>query len=251
MTGTSSAIEWRRTVIFLILAGLFLGSLTMLNILGTSRFINLGNSIIPFNLAVGVLPYPITFLCTDLISELFGKKKANLVVWVGLLLNLWVLLILWLGGILDAPDNLTDSGQIPLSLDEHGNAPPGYVFYEIRHLTFISVVASMVAYLLAQLVDVQIFHWIKKKTKGKKLWLRNNISTLTSQMIDSIAVIIITYYLADVIQVDDPSKSILPQLFTQFIIPGYVFKMVTALLDTFPFIWCSRFFKKYLHLSEN
>ncbi|MBL4706332.1 MAG: queuosine precursor transporter [Flavobacteriales bacterium] len=251
MTDVNSAIEWRRTVVFMTLSGLFLGSLTMLNILGTSRFIDLGTPTIPFNLAVGVLPYPITFLCTDLISELFGRKKANLVVWIGLMLNLWVLLILWLGGILDAPDNLTDTGQIPLVLDEFGKAPAGYAFYEIRHLTFVSVIASMVAYLFAQLVDVQIFHWIKKKTKGKKLWLRNNISTLMSQMIDSIAVILITFYLADVIHVKDPSESVLPQLFTQFIIPGYVFKLVIALLDTFPFIWCTKFFKKYLHLTEN
>jgi len=58
--------------------------------------------------AVGALPYPITFLCTDLISELWGEQKASQLVWVGLLLNGWIVLILWLGGILPglagAPD---------------------------------------------------------------------------------------------------------------------------------------------------
>ena len=102
---TDQVIRRRREWTFLILAGIFLGSLTMLNILGVSRFIDLSHWIgisddsqIRFALAVGVLPYPITFLCTDLVSEIYGRKRANMLVWVGLILNLWVLLVLWLGG---------------------------------------------------------------------------------------------------------------------------------------------------------
>ncbi len=250
---STNTLEWRRTVVFVVLAGLFLGSLTMLNILGTSRFIDLSFSIgditVPFNLAVGVLPYPITFLCTDLISELYGKKKANLVVWVGLLLNLWVIFILWLGGALDAPIELTGEGRLPLALDELGKPPEGYVFYEIRYLTFGATLASMAAYLAAQFVDVQIFHWLKKKTRGRMLWLRNNLSTMTSQMVDTVLVILITYYWADVIRLPDPNEPALPQLFAAFILPGYVFKLVVALIDTLPFYWLTGFFKKYLRLS--
>ena len=81
----------RRQRVFLVLAGLFLGTLAMLNILGISRFVDLSFSVfgleIPMVVAVGVLPYPITFICTDLISELYGRKRATEVVWVGLLLN--------------------------------------------------------------------------------------------------------------------------------------------------------------------
>ena len=70
-----------QSLIFLILSGFFLGSITLLNILGTSKFINYSFEIfgleIPFVIAIGVLPYPITFLCTDLISELFGKPKQT------------------------------------------------------------------------------------------------------------------------------------------------------------------------------
>lgn len=106
--------EWT----FLLLAGVFLGSLTMLNILGVSRFIELSSWIgisdtsdFRFVIAVGVLLYPITFLCTDLISELYGRKRANMVVWVGLFLNLWVLLVLWLGRSLNAPPELV-GGQL-------------------------------------------------------------------------------------------------------------------------------------------
>ena len=253
MTNSLNGIEWRRTVVFMLLSGLFLGSLTMLNILGTSRFIDLsfslGNTKIPFNLAVGVLPYPITFLCTDLISELFGKKKANLVVWTGLLLNIWVVFILWLGGVLDAPAELGTDGRLPLEVDAKGLPPSGYVFYEIRYLTFSAVIASMIAYLTAQFVDVQIFHWLKEKTKGKRLWLRNNVSTLVSQMVDTIAVILITYYLTDAIRLENPDEAALPQLITGFILPGYVFKLVVALVDTIPFYILTRFFRKYLQLS--
>jgi hypothetical protein len=89
-----------------VFAGIFLGTLAMLNILGISRFIKLleletsGGAPLVFAIAVGVLPYPITFLCTDFISEFYGRKRANFVVFVGLLLNIWVIIIIWLGGML-------------------------------------------------------------------------------------------------------------------------------------------------------
>ena len=84
----------RQEIVFLVLAGIFLGTLAMLNILGITRFVDFSFDVfglrVPFMVAVGVLPYPVTFLCTDFISEFYGRKRANLVVWVGLLLNLWV-----------------------------------------------------------------------------------------------------------------------------------------------------------------
>ena len=91
----ASELHARRERVFLVLAGLFLGSMTMLNILGVSRFLDLSFTVagvhVPMALAVGVLPYPMTFLCTDFISELYGRRRASVVVWVGLLLNLWVM----------------------------------------------------------------------------------------------------------------------------------------------------------------
>ena len=75
--------ENNKAIIFLILSGFFLGSITLLNILGTSKFIDYSFEIfslqIPFVIAIGVLPYPITFLCTDLISELYGRKRQDFV----------------------------------------------------------------------------------------------------------------------------------------------------------------------------
>ena len=238
----------RSDKVFLILTSFFLGSLTMLNILGTSRFIDFSFTFfsleIPFVLAIGVLPYPITFLCTDLISELFGKKRANFVVWLGLLLNLWVIFIVWLGGALDAPMSLSN-GELALNVtDGEVIVPHGYEFYHIRKLTLGATAASMIAYLAAQFIDVQIFHFLKKKTNGKMLWLRNNVSTLVSQLVDTSAVILITYYYANGLPLNEDGTLTHPLIY--FILSGYVFKVVVALLDTLPFYIATRQLKKYI-----
>jgi uncharacterized integral membrane protein (TIGR00697 family) len=236
----ASVLHARRERVFLVLSGLFLGSMTMLNILGVSRFVDLsfevGGVRIPMALAVGVLPYPVTFLCTDFISELYGRSRANAVVWVGLLLNLWVVGFLWLGGALPPA----------VALDPVSGLPPtdayDFAFFRIRTLTTGAVVASMVAYLAAQLCDVSLFHFWKRLTRGRHLWLRNNGSTLVSQFVDTFAVITITHFWARGLPID-PQAALWPQLWV-FIGSGYVFKAVVALLDTLPFYlgvhWLSR-----------
>lgn len=252
----SGVIKRRREWVFLLLAGVFLGSLAMLNILGVSRFIDLSSYIgiseqsdIRFIIAVGVLPYPITFFCTDLISEIYGRKRANMVVWIGLILNIWILLILWLGGSLDAPNNLLSDGTLPITASENGiQIPHGYAFYEIRKLTFGATLASMIAYLTAQFVDVQVFHHLKNRTKGKHLWLRNNVSTITSQLIDSIAVILITHYFAGGLPIGPEDDTI--RMLVMFILSSYLFKFVFALIDTIPIYLIMRKLRKYLELED-
>jgi uncharacterized integral membrane protein (TIGR00697 family) len=248
-------INRRREWIFLILAGIFLGSLTMLNILGISRFIDLSSWIgIPedsdlrFAVAVGVLPYPITFFCTDLISELFGRKRANMLVWVGLLLNVWVLIVLWVGGSLNPPEGLINGQLTPEIIDGTVSVPHGFAFYEIRTLTFGATLASMVAYIIAQFVDVQIFHYLKKKTKGKMLWLRNNVSTVTSQLIDSVAVILITHYYAHALPMQEDVSTEYQLL--MFILSGYLFKVFFALFDTIPIYIAVRYLKRFLKIED-
>jgi uncharacterized integral membrane protein (TIGR00697 family) len=235
-------IQNRRNIVFTVLSGLFFGTLGMLNILGISRFVNIftwGDFAI--TVAVGVLPYPLTFLCTDLISELYGKQRANQVVWVGLLLNIWIVFIIWLGGVLPGFET-TNPATGELIRDAAGRLP---VFFEIRNLTFGAVTASMIAYLTAQFVDVQLFHFWKDLTKGKYLWLRNNGSTLISQLVDTTSVVLITHFLAGVLPIDS-DQSLWPQLI-RFIGYGYAFKLVAALLDTGPFYvlvyWLSDFLK--------
>ena len=230
-------INARREFVFLVLTGLFLGSMTMLNILGISRFITFykftvawesgENWDIAFSIAIGILPYPITFLCTDLICELYGRRRANWVVWVGLILNGWVILVLWVGGILPGSDSPA--------------------FYSIRALAFGAVTASMIAYLAAQFCDVYLFHFWKRLTKGKHLWLRNNGSTLVSQLVDTTAVILITYQLGAL-----PMEKTVP-VYLQLLVyigTGYSVKMLIALLDTIPFYLLVHWLRKYLDLKD-
>ena len=241
----ASELHARRERVFLVFAGLFLGSMTMLNILGVSRFIDLSFELfgmrIPMWLAVGTLPYPITFLCTDFISELYGRARASFVVWVGLGLNCWVFLLLWLGGELPPVPAFDPATGLPPTDDY------GFAFYRIRMLTMGAVVASMVAYLAAQLCDVYIFHFWKRLTRGRHLWLRNNGSTVVSQFVDTFAVITITHFYARGLPID-PQAAIWPQLWI-FIGSGYVFKVTIAALDTLPFYLGVRWLGGYLEID--
>ena len=223
-------LQQRRDFCFLVLAGLFLGTLGMLNILGLTRFLELGQiGSWPIVVAVGALPYPITFLCTDLISEIWGEQRAEQLVWIGLLLNGWVVLILWLGGLLPGLEGASDN-----------------TFFEIQRLAFGSVTASMVAYLTAQFVDVRLFHFWKQRTNGKALWLRNNGSTLVSQLVDTSAVVLISHYGAHVLPLQS-ERAVLPQLIS-FIASGYLFKLLAALADTLPFIWLTGWLRNWLEV---
>lgn len=237
----ASALQARRERVFLILAGLFLGSMAMLNILGVTRFLDLSFSLfgvdIPMPLAIGVLPYPLTFLCTDFISEIYGRQRASSVVWVGVLINGWLAFILWIGGVLPGFDEpVADAaGRLPL-------------FFEIRRLTLGAVTASMIAFMAAQFCDVYLFHFWKRLTNGRHLWLRNNGSTVVSQFVDTFAVITITHFYARALPVDE-SVPIWPQLWV-FIYTGYVFKVSAALIDTGPFYLGTRWLRRYLEIDE-
>ncbi len=249
MSTTQPNYALRRQRVFLILSGIFLGTLAMLNILGISRFVDLSFDLfglsIPMVIAVGVLPYPITFLCTDLISELYGEKRASDMVWVGLLLNLWVMFFLWLGGSLPGFEAVDlNTGQ--RVLDAAGREP---VFFEVRTLAFGAVTASMVAYLVAQFCDVRLFHFWKRLTNGKHLWLRNNASTLVSQLVDTTAVILITHFYANALPIDKDAE-LWPQLLV-FIASGYVFKLTVALLDTGPLYLAVKRLRPYLGLQAH
>ncbi|MCC6679512.1 MAG: queuosine precursor transporter [Phycisphaeraceae bacterium] len=270
-----AVLHARRERVFLVLAGLFLGTLAMLNILGISRFICLASwgplppevgaggdwvwnwgkpnfiSNVNFALAVGVLPYPLTFLCTDIISEFYGRKRANFVVLVGLLLNMWVMFVLWAGGALpgfDALDPVTHMPPQP-QWDPGVQAfrETGWTFFQVRNLAFGAVTASMIAYLAAQFCDVYVFHFWKRVTRGKHLWLRNNGSTMVSQMVDTFAVITITHFYAHALplNLDHP---IWPQLWL-FIGTSYAFKFTAALLDTPFFYGAVYLLKDYLQID--
>lgn len=235
----------RRERVFLVFAGIFLGSMTMLNILGITRFIHIG----PLALAVGVLPYPLTFLCTDFISEFYGRRRANFVVWVGFLLNLIVLGFLWLGHqIPSVADEVKPAWQTltlaePISLPFGGAVSEIELFEIIYRCTRGAVLASMVAYLAAQFCDVFLFHFWKRLTKGKHLWLRNNGSTMISQLVDATAVIFITFWS----QFSAGEKTLGVML--SLIGSNYLFKVMVAAADTIPFYLGVHFLKSYLRID--
>ncbi len=239
----------RRQRVFLVLSGIFLGTLGVLNILGVTRFLDFSFEIygyieVPMLLAVGVLPYPVTFMCTDLISEIYGRKRATDMVFVGLLVNLWIVFFLWLGGAL--PGTGVDQLTGEISIDEAGRQP---LFFEIQRLTFSTVTASMVAYLTAQYCDVRLFHFWKRITNGKHLWLRNNGSTLISQLVDTTAVILITYFWTTSALPLTADEPVVQQLLV-LILSGYVFKLTVALVDTGPIYIAVRYLRPYLGIKE-
>jgi len=191
--------------LYIILAGIFIASLVTCNLIA-NKFVTVDLGFKVFIVSAGILPYPLTFLVTDLISELYGQKKANLVVFSGFVASMFVLLFLWLGSQFDA---------IPSSMVN--DSTYNTVFQNAWRL----IAASMIAYLFAQFIDVRIFHFWKRLTNGKHLWLRNNGSTIASQLVDTTLVICILF-----IGVWEPSQII------SAIIDGWIFKMFMAFIDT-------------------
>jgi uncharacterized integral membrane protein (TIGR00697 family) len=190
---------------YIILSAIFIASLITCNLIA-NKFVTVDLGFKVFIVSAGILPYPLTFLVTDLISEFYGQKKANLVVFSGFVASMFVLFFLWLGSQFSA---------IPSSIvgDEIYNT----VFQNAWRI----IAASMIAYLFAQFIDVKIFHFWKKWTNGKHLWLRNNGSTIASQLVDTTLVVSILF-----IGIWDSD-----QIFSA-IVDGWLFKMLMAFIDT-------------------
>ncbi|MBT8305391.1 MAG: queuosine precursor transporter [Maribacter sp.] len=164
-----------------------------------------------FEVSVGILPYPITFLITDLISEIFGKKKANQIVTAGIFASFFSMGIVFLADFVPAIENSPVDNQ---------------VFSKVFALSPVAVLASMLAYLFAQYVDIAIYHFWKRLTKGRHLWLRNNFSTFLSQFIDTFTVVSLLCLF-----------KVLPwSMFYGLVISGFLFKVMIAFLDT-PFLY--------------
>jgi len=197
--------------IYLILAALFIASLVASNLIFQKFFYWNFFGMYKFEISVGILPYPITFLITDIISEVYGKKKANEVVTAGIFASFFSLLIVFVSNLVPA----TSWSPINDSL-----------FTKVFGATAIAVLASMMAYLLAQYIDIQIFHFWKRVTKGKHLWLRNNFSTFISQFVDTFTVLLLLCSFGKI----EWSR------FESLLIGGFLFKVIIALCDT-PFLY--------------
>jgi len=191
--------------LYIFLCAIFISSLVTCNLIA-NKFVTVDLGFKVFIVSAGILPYPLTFLVTDLISELYGQKKANIVVFSGFVASMFVLLFLWLGGQFNAiPDSIVNDNT----------------YNKVFQNAWRIIAASMIAYLFAQFIDVRIFHFWKRLTNGKHLWLRNNGSTIASQLVDTTLVVMILF-----VGVWEPSNII------SAIIDGWLFKMLMAAIDT-------------------
>lgn len=199
--------------VYLILGALFISSLVVSNLIFQKFFYWDFFGIYTFEISVGILPYPITFLITDIISEVYGKRKANQVVTAGIFASFFSMLIVYVAG------NVPATEWSPIN---------NTLFNTVFGATAIAVLASMMAYLLAQYIDIQIFHFWKRLTKGKHLWLRNNFSTFLSQFVDTFTVLFLLCSFGKI------SWS----LFSVLLASGFLFKVMVAVLDT-PFLYAA------------
>ena len=184
----------------ILLNGLFLTSLLIANVL-SAKIVTIAGAVIP----AAVVAYPLTFLMTDLIGEIWGKEQANQAVKIGFICQLASLVMIGLAILLPVAPFADNQAE----------------FKAIMSQSFRVVAASLVAYYCSQSWDVWVFHKLREMNTGYK-WLRNNVSTLTSQIIDTAIFITIAFY--------GTVPNIWVMIFSQ-----YGIKCIYALLDTIPF----------------
>ena len=163
-----------------------------------------------FNVSMGAILYSGIYFATDLLNEKFGKDEANRAVMLGFVANIAVMLTLVLSTKF-LPSKLTGSAA------EVHEAISVLAFYSP-----IFIVGSLTAYIVSQRFDVWFFHYLKNLTNGKKLWLRNNLSTITSQLIDTF-IYTFTWVVATDLSISDAFYIALSK---------YIFKIFIALIDT-------------------
>lgn len=182
------------------LTSLFAAALVISNVIA-GKVVQVGFWLVP----AAVFAYPVTFALTDIISEIWGKRTAQKVVWIGfaasIVLVFYINLAIWLK---PAPF---------YELNEQ--------FKQVLGGTARIVIASLLAYIASQTHDVFAFHFWKKVTKAKHLWLRNNASTMVSQLIDTAIFIPVAFY--GIV----PTNVLLNMMISQ-----YTLKLIIALLDT-------------------
>jgi uncharacterized integral membrane protein (TIGR00697 family) len=189
----------------LILNGIFITSLLIANVV-SAKIVTFGGLVIP----AAIVAYPLTFLMTDVIGEIWGKEQANQSVKLGFICQLISLVLIGLAILLPVAPFADNQAE----------------FKGIMAQSFRVVAASLVAYYCSQSWDVWVFHKIREKGTGNK-WLRNNLSTMTSQIIDTAIFITIAFI------------GTVPNIWVM-IGSQYLIKCIYALLDTIPFYYLTR-----------
>lgn len=215
--------------VYLVLASMFVTALVLTNIIGIKLFAA-PHDPASFALTTGILTYPLTFLITDIVSEIYGKKRADFMVLIGFAMSLLMLVIVQVA--LRVPAH---AYWVPMEDAFYGSAAEYQKAFEsVFSLGPLLVVGSMSAYLCAQLTDNFLFHWLKRLTGGKHLWLRNNGSTFISQMVDTIIVNSILFFIGFGWSFAQGAK---------VMATIYVYKLLIAALDT-PLIYLGVFLVK-------
>lgn len=181
----------------------FVGSLIVSNIVA-GKVVDIWGLTVP----AAIVAYPITYLCTDIIGELWGKQEANRTVKFGVIVQIFSLILIYLAIFLPAADFAVEYQA---------------AFKETLCTSGRFVAASLCAYLVSQLCDVTIFHKLRDKTNGRHKWLRNNVGTMTSQLLDTAIFITIGFW------------GTVPDL-PLMVVSQYIVKFFLALLDT-PFFY--------------
>ncbi len=213
---TGSGMRGARERLYLILAAIFIAALVTSNLIFQKFFTWSPFGLYTFEISVGILPYPITFLVTDIISEIYGRARANQIVISGFFASLFVM------GIVLVADAVAQTAWSPVG-DE--------TFHHVFGLYGAAVMASMTAYLVAQFIDIRVYHFWKRFTAGRHLWLRNNGSTIFSQLIDTVLVVLLLCV----------AGAIEWSRFGVLVANGFLFKLLVALADT-PLLYLAVFY---------
>ncbi|MFV8368454.1 queuosine precursor transporter [Flavobacterium sp. LB2R40] len=208
----------KKELVFVILAGIFITNAVVAELIG-GKLIQIG----PFVMSIGILPWPIVFLTTDLINEYFGEKGVKKLSYITACLIGYAFIILLLAIIVPAAKGIS-----PVNDSQ---------FYAVFGQSMWIIAGSIIAFLVSQLIDVSVFWFFKNRTGERKIWLRTTGSTVVSQLFDSFIVLGIAFWLPGKINFDT---------FLSSALIGYTFKLGIAILLT-PLIYLGHYLiKKYL-----
>jgi uncharacterized integral membrane protein (TIGR00697 family) len=244
-------IKNKPTRLFIILSGIFLTNALIAEFIGVKIFsleqtlgldpaqIKLFGGTYSFNLTCGVLLWPVVFVMTDIINEYYGTKGVKFLSWMTIILICFGFLMVF-GAIKTSPNDWWMGSK-----QEMGIPNMAVAFNGIYGQGLGIILASMTAFMVAQLVDVFIFHKIKKLTGEKKIWLRATGSTIISQLIDSFVVLIIAFYVYPKLVKGQGQPWPFDQLIAICIV-NYIYKFVVALIMTPVIYIVHEWIEKYL-----
>lgn len=204
----------KRQRLYTFLCAFFLTALILAEITGSKLIQHEVTESIVFTMTMGVIPFPITFLVTDIINEYYGKPGIRFITIVGMIMIAFAYIILTI-------DMSIPAVSFSPATDEAFNM----VFGQSNRI----ILGSIVAYLVGQFIDIQIFHFIRKRTHEKWLWLRATGSTFVSQLIDSFVVLFIAF-----------SGKIPFEQIMNIGVTNYIYKFIIAILLT-PLIYLAHF----------